>query len=225
MNLMVGDSRVRGFKKVLSTLEVADVWSRSGGKIEHMADLIEDLTILHHGEHNEKAHFYIWVGICNLTKKLKGRDYEEVIFSKEEALANRDRWCTDLRNLTSLTKKQYATPIFCPLYPMDLAKWNQTRLASKKTKTLKHSGHYDIMQKNLEDEVAIFNKFVINLNLENGVKTPMVHNDFFHSRGKGRVTPRYGELKDGCHPSIMLKGRFKKSILMAMSKNRRLHRN
>lgn len=225
MNYLIGDSRVRGVKQFLSTVHVNEVCTRPGGKIEQMYQLVDELTYLHHGINNERAHFYIWVGICNLTKREKGMGYEEVIFSSEAAVISRVRWVEELSKLAKYIRNQYGSPIFVPIYPMELSKWNYHRLNSNKTKFLLHTEKYTEMQKDLEIEVNFFNKQIVALKNENGVRTPMVNKDFFHSRGKGRTTPRYGELPDGCHASSSLNGKFKKSIMNAINKNSNLQRS
>jgi hypothetical protein len=225
MNHIIGDSRVRGLKMILSGVEVSEIWSRPGGKIEHMKRMVDDIIILHQGEENARTHIYIWVGICNITKRIKEKKYEEVIFSKAAANKEREDLFVELQQLSTHIYQQYAAPIFCPIIAMDLRQWNEHRLASKKTTVLKYADQYSIMQKDLEHEVAVFNQHLIKMNVENGLTTPMINQDFLHSRGKGRVTPRYRELVDGCHPSGPLLMRFKKSITKAMKKNKSILRS
>ena len=225
MNYLIGDSRVRGVKEFLSTVHVNEVRTRPGGKFEHMYQLVDELTYLHHGIDNERAHFYIWVGICNLTKRIKGNGYEEVICSLDSAVTNRVHCQEELYKLANHIKNQYGTPIFLPIYPMELSKWNQHRLTTNRTRVLMYSEKYAEMQKKLENEVTILNKQIIELNSNNGVRTPMIHKDFSHSRGKGRATPRYGELADGCHASSLLNAKFKKSLMNAITKNSNILRS
>ena len=120
MNFIVGDSRAKILKDVMGNLVVEEVWARPGGKIVHMEKMVNDLTYLHHGESNEKSHFYIWVGICDITTRLRDykSKYEEVIVDIEEIELKRARMLEDLRKLASTTINQYGKPIFCPIIPM-----------------------------------------------------------------------------------------------------------
>ena len=224
MNYLIGDSRVGGFKNKLSKFEVEDVWFKPGGRFENMNELVLDLTILHHGEDNQRAHFYIWAGICNLTKKLRGDWYEEVIFSTEEAENKRHELHSKIEQLSRTVTNQYAFPIFCPIIPMEIKTWNEHRMSVGRTNRLVFHEEYKEMQKSLEEEVTILNNHLIKINNENGMATPMLHNDFLHNRGKGRVSPRYKDLSDGCHATDPLIKRFKKSLLAAIETNKKLQR-
>jgi hypothetical protein len=219
MNHVIGDSRVKGLKGMLSGVDVSEIWSRPGGKIEHMKKMVDDITILHQGEDNARTHIYLWVGICNLTTRLKEKNYEEVIFSKSAADKERADLYAKLQQLSTHIYQQYAAPIFCPVIAMNLRQWNEHRLTTRKTSALKYADQYGSMQKDLENEVALFNQQFIKIYVENGLTTPMINQDFLHSRGKGRVTPRYRELVDGCHPSGPLLMKFRTSITKAMKKN------
>jgi len=222
---MIGDSRVRGLKELISSSDVSDIWLRPGGRVEDMSKFVDDLTILHQGEDNSRAHFYVWVGICNLTKRLRHSRYEEVIFSKEDADKNREHLRAKIELLAKHIVEQYAAPIFCPIFPMNLKNWNEHRLAQKKTSELRFKEKYNQMQIQLENEVVLFNKFLIHLNVENNLLTPMFNNDFLHNRGKGRVTARYNDLVDGCHPGGKLVLKFKKSFLKALEGNSKQFRH
>ena len=224
MNYLIGDSRVRGFKNILSKSLVEEVWAKPGGKLSAMEEMINDLNILHHGESNTRSHFYIWVGICNLTKRIREGGYEEVIFSKQEMDEQRQSLYSQLESMATFVFNNYGSPIFCPIFPMHLHTWNCHRLKTRKTTKLMHRDNYAEMQEGLEQEVLLFNNRLIQINKENGMSTPMFNNDFIHSRGKGRVSPRYKELTDGCHPDEILLIRFKKSIMASINANKDHHR-
>jgi hypothetical protein len=227
MNIFIGDSRVRGFKEVLSNVEIADVWARPGGKVSDMFKLVDDLTVLHQGEENSRTHFYIWVGICNLTKKItdKNTQYEEVLFDGNDLEKQREKLYDEFYKLSSHVFKQFGAPIFCPIFPMNIKQWNEHRLCQSKTSNLQFSHNYDQMQIDLEREVVLLNTFLIHLNVENSMSTPMFNNDFLHSRGKGRLTARYGDLTDGCHPNIKLILKFKKSFMKSVEYNSKINRH
>ena len=222
MNFIVGDSRAKILKDVMGNLVVEEVWARPGGKIVHMEKMVNDLTYLHHGESNEKSHFYIWVGICDITTRLRDykSKYEEVIVDIEEIELKRARMLEDLRKLTSTTINQYGKPIFCPIIPMNISAWNHHRKSCNKTTKLEYQKDYAHMQKILENEVSKFNEIIIEINKSNNVVTPMINKDFLHNRGKGRATPMYWELVDGCHPSKNITTKFRKSLKAAIRANR-----
>ena len=225
MNYLIGDSRVRGFRNLLPKSLVEEVWAKPGGKILDMEEMINDLTILHHGETNVRSHFYIWVGICNLTKRLRERGYEEVIFCKQDFGEQSCVLYSQIESIATSVFSNYGVPIFCPIIPMHLETWNNHRLDMGKTTKLLQCENYAQMQEGLEQEVVIFNNRLIQLNKENGFATPMIYNDFAHSRGKGRVTLRYKDLVDGCHPNDALLQRFKKSLTASIRVNKDHHRS
>ena len=121
MTFIIGDRRVRGFRNLMFGDKVTNVWSKSGGKFCHMTELVDDLTILHHDDMPKYArnHFYISCGICDLTSRLKGPKYEEVVF---HTLNKKQR--TNLHELIQNVAKhiinQYGLPVFCTIYPFSL---------------------------------------------------------------------------------------------------------
>ena len=114
MNYLVGDSRVRGLRECVSRLDFSDIWSSPGARVQNMFKLVDDLTILHHGESNTKAHFYFYVGICDITERLRGPNYEEVIFNSTQFQDRKLQLYQEIDRLANATRNQYAMPIFAP---------------------------------------------------------------------------------------------------------------
>ena len=80
------------------------------------------------------------------------------------------------------------------------------RLAIKHNMQFKllHMDKYAEMQEGLEQEVSLFNNSLYQINLRK-MGCPLHRSiTISHSRGKGRVSPRYKELIDGCHPKKVL---------------------
>lgn len=188
-------------------------------------ETVDDRTILHNGETNTKAHFYVSVGICDITQKLGDNNYEEVIFSSQNFINNKTNLYREFDRLDSAIKNQYAVPVFCTILPMNLQAWNMHRLATNKTCRLLHTNNYAQMQQELEREVVELNNYLTSLNIANGMSTPMMHKDIEHNRGRGRKVLCYQNLRDGCHPNRTFFLKLKKTIMVAYSKNKNMHRH
>lgn len=223
MNHIIGDSRVKGLKDIKLTLDVTEVCSKPGARIADLLDTVDYLTILHHGLENARTHFYVWVGICDITVRLRKGNYQEVIFKELDA-HRRSKIFKDLDTLESKIKNEYGVPIFCPIIPLSLSVWNQTLIKHHKTSHLDHSSQYHSMQTKLEQEVITFNDYIIKKNMINNIRTPMLSQDFTHNRGKskGQIKAyyKYSNLVDGCHPDKKISSKFTKSIIQAIKKNR-----
>ena len=187
-----------------------------------MTELVDDLTILHHDDMPKYArnHFYISCGICDLTSRLKGPKYEEVVF---HTLNDKQR--TNLheskQNVAKHTINQYGLPVCCTIYPLSLCEWNATLLSTNRTTVLNIVEKYDSMQTQLQMEVEVLNKLLIDLNMSNRVVTPMLHQNLIHNRVNSQSKVRYNTLTDGCHPSVALLNKCKKSVNQAIIKNRK----
>lgn len=221
MNFIIGDSRVRGLKDIVPNLIYTEVWSRPGARVENLFEMVEGVTILHHGVENARSHIYVSIGICNLTERLKGSrpKYEEVVFNKTKFNEYKVKLYNEMLSLTKYAKSQYSVVIFCTIYPLNLSIWNHHRLNTKRTSYLKFEAEYSQMQFDLEEAVSEFNKFIIKINSETGLSTPMLGRDFFRNRGKGRKEPRFSDLVDGCHPNGSLNNKFKTTLESARKKN------
>ena len=227
MNFIIGDSRVRGLKDTVSNLQFTEVWSRPGAKISDVFEMVEGVTVLHHGAENSRSHIYIIVGICNLTDRLKDhrKKYEEVIFNKIKYYESKEKIKNELIELAKYAIKQYSAVIFCTIYPMNLSTWNHHRLKSRRTSYLQFESQYSEMQSDLEKAVCDFNQFIIKMNAETGLATPMLNRDFLRNRSKGRKEPRYCDLHDGCHPNVALNEKFKVTLNAACKRNEKKMRS
>ena len=220
MNALIGDSRVRSLKfEHLNSL--SENWVLPGAKIMGMEELIQDCVIMHHGEdYQGKMHVYISAGICDLTTKLKSKNYEEIIFESDKIDEIILKTMSSFKSIHQLSLREDVTPVFTTIYPMSLKAWNLNRLDQKKTSYLVHQTEYDVMQLHLEETLEELNKFIIQLNVTTGVTTPLVHKHLVHHRGKGNTTYKYNLLCDGCHPNTHLKSKIAHSIAQAIKKNR-----
>ena len=225
MNAFIGDSRTRAFKsKFLGSL-LSDNWFIPGGSLLAMEELIRDVIIMHHGEDEfgGKVHIYISAGLCDLTKKLKEPNYEEVIFDFVHEMDIRSSFLNSLETIRLFTLKEGAIPVFTTIYPMSLADWNQHRLLKNKTSHLSYSNEYPLMQSKLEESVRYVNEEIIASNVKTGVATPLIHKHLIHNRGQGKFAFKYNFLSDGCHPTQVLQQKVAVSLRQAITKNRASH--
>ena len=222
MNALIGDSRVRALKANFLGSKICDNWVKPGGCMLSMEELVKDEIIMHHGEDNfgEKIHMYISAGICDLTQRLKGTKYDEVIFDISNSEETMSKFLDSLSTIKSIVLKEGAIPIFLTIYPMSLSDWNQSRLNMNKTSYLCYATDYNIMQSMLEETVEIVNREIVNINVQSGVITPLIHKHIIHNRGKGKISFKYNLLSDGCHPNHTLQARIASTIGQAICKNR-----
>jgi lysophospholipase L1-like esterase len=218
---LIGDSRVKGFKEHALTYKLSDNWSKPGARINQMEDLIRDCIIMHHGEDSYKnsLHIYISAGICDITKRLKGKGYEEVIVNLNEIESTKCKIIRSLNDIQKFTLNEGATPIFTTIYPMSLHDWNNNRLCQRKTTNLQHVELYPKMQTKMEEMIREVNTHIININVNIGVATPLIHKHLVHNRGKGNSSYKFNMLNDGCHPNQTLKIKIANSIAVAIKKN------
>ena len=223
MNALIGDSRVRDFKSSYLGALLSDNWCLPGVGMAAMEDLIRDLIIMHHGEddYGEKMHVYISVGICNITSRLKGINYEEVIFDLANANAISSNFLTLVDHIKSFALKEGVIPVFTTIYPIALGDWNERRLQQKKTSYLSHQQDYPAMQSKMEETIQTINKMLISTNVKTGVATPLIHKHLIHNRRNS--TFKYNLLFDGCHPSATFKIKISNTLAQAIKKNREKH--
>lgn len=223
MNALIGDSRVRDFKvHPLSNL-IDDNWSLPGAGVLEMENLIRDSIINHHGEDNYfnlKMHVYISAGICDLTVKQKAVRYQETLFDLDSIDTTRLTFTNSLNYIQNYTIRENAIPIFTTIYPLSLKDWNLSRLRANKTTYLVHEDNYALMQSKLEELLMEINQYIVHLNGNLGMATPLIHKQMIHNRAKGNSTFKFNLLADGCHPNPVLKHNIVKCFAQAISKNR-----
>ena len=226
MNAIFGDSRVGSLKRHRSKhsfkLEVEDIWAKGGAKLFDMQKFVSKHIVLHHPPITPgKTHYYIGVGICDLTTKLSifENNYQEVICVENKT----NSFSAELDELNKKILRENGVPVFMTIYPMCLMTWNTLRLNQNKTSELNYRNEYSQMQRNLEQAVIECNNHIIETNKNNKVHTPMVHLNMLRNR-KNKKYYLYKMLEDGCHPSEYLIDEIIKSIDRAMALNNNLHR-
>ena len=221
MNSIIGDSRVSYIKthrSLFKKVEVEDVWSRPGGRLEHCVDMIEENLQYHHPPLTPGMnHYYILSGICDVTTKLAS---QEVIFNYDDLLINELK--AKLDNVNIRIVKQGVLPVFCTIIPMHLETWNKTRLAQGKTMKLIHMEKYPQMQKDLETALDELNHHIIKINSLKSLATPLTHTSLLKRQNKVYYH-LYGLLPDGCHPSEKATERIIKTINNAVVLNKDKH--
>jgi hypothetical protein len=220
MHSLIGDSRIKGFNEHALAFKLSDNWSKTGAGIQQMEDLIRDCVIMHHEEdmYEKSSQIYISAGICDLTKRLRGPKYEEVIVDIAESESTKDKILKSLNDLQKFALKEGATPIFTTIYPMSLFDWNNKRLNQNKTTNLRYVEDYPIMQTKMEQMIKDVNAHIVRISVNIGVATPLIHKHLVHNRGKGNTSFKYNLLSDGCHPNPALKIKIDNSIAVAIGK-------
>ena len=198
MNVLVGDSRVASLKHLHLRQAFEDIWSRPGSSYIKCTKLVEKNLILHHPPlTSEIPHYYILAGICEVTTMLKEGRYNEVIFESTPDVIDRIKELLK-SNLESINKLG-AVAIFCTIPVMHLEKWNNIRLKQNKTSHLKYTTQYDTMQKSLEITLNSINEFIVELNTNRNLATPLLHT-VLQRQKRHKTYNLYKMLVDGCHP-------------------------
>ena len=225
MNVILGDSRASSLNRArlcIKLNEVEDIWGRPGGGYSTCLTLVDDNIIYHHPPlTNEKCHFYILAGICDLTHKATGKNYQEIIFGDDDSTLVQTLM-SKISHLEQYVLRQGAIPVFCTILPMNLKAWNNHRLSRKKTKYLKHQENYETMQLRLEECIGVVNRFIVQTNDSNGMATPLAHTAITRRR-HGKTFTLYKNLPDGCHPDISTSQKIALSIKKAISLNQSHH--
>lgn len=222
MNSLIGDSRVRGLKSGSLSSRLSEVLCTPGAKLLMLEEDIRDVILSHHGEdlHEGKLHLYISAGICDITTRTKGRNYQEITFDNKRMTQIIQNMNDNISQLNSMVKNEGALPIFCTIYPMSLKDYNASLLHDRKTLKLMHQGDYESMQRNLEYAIHKVNEHIVSVNSSNQMHTPFLNKCMQHSRGGGNFTVKFNLLKDGCHPNNLLKQKIISSLTTTIKKNR-----
>ena len=165
---------------------------------------------------------YFIGGLCDLTEKLRGERYEEVVFrgTPEGAV---DRISNTLQACSWRMATCLAVPVFCTIPPMHIARWNNTRGAQRKTSYLAQSHLYGQMQRDLLQAARRANVGIIETNDAVGVMTPKLATQILQKKGAGRPHRfRHTRLgKDGVHPDDEVVRHWILDLETATSENRR----
>ena len=149
----------------------------------------------------EKSHhMFFVVGLPNLTKVIRGKNYE-VIFNKTPQQALNRLKETILLAEKEISSEYNAKTCFATISPSSLRTWHHNCLQTNRTVELKHEQDYDLMQDNLIQATILMNKFIINLNESNNMPTPRLAKKIIKKSGTKRKTPRvyYAKMPDGVH--------------------------
>lgn len=223
MNVIVGDSRALSLKakKDQFVNEVEDIWGKSGGHISSIMDLINQNIIYHHPPlTNDKTHYYIISGICDITTRMASHKYQEIIFTNKPNLVN--SIVHQYNDLIDNIRRTNSVPILCTVYPMELATWNATRLNQGKTSHLNFQDQYQRMQSELDDTIVQINEHICQINSKHNFATPKIHSCMSRNR-RGKKYNLYQLLRDGCHPGPIMTAKIIESIDRAMTLNTKLH--
>ena len=225
MNVILGDSRASSLNKArlkIKLKEVEDIWGKPGGGYSCCTQLVLDNIIYHHPPlNNDKCHFYILAGICDLTHKISGKGYQEVIFNDANGSLGQTIK-SKINHLEQCVLREGAIPVFCTIIPMHLATWNHHRLSHSKTKMLNHLDKYEAMQANMEEVLHDLNRFIVETNNSNGMATPTIHTAITRRR-HGKTYTLYKNLPDGCHPDVATLQKIATSINKAIVLNQKRH--
>ena len=171
-----------------------------GGKIEQLVEEALGILSITGYERRRDSLVYVGGGLPDITTKYKERNYQEVVCVGEP-----DDIVEEVIGKMEVGAERIASaggvPIFCTVTPMDIARWNQTRLARRKTKYLRQEYNYGIMQEKHEDIVIELNRRIDSLNQQYHMQTPRLGAIVFPKRGAlGGYRFRRDRLSaDGCH--------------------------
>ena len=217
MNILVANSRGAGLRELIPNSIVQKVLYRPGARVSSLGHLAANTNVSLNSP--SESHVYILAGIPDITTKLKGEKYEEVVFLDQPETAT-SKILDTIISTKSLLEKAKIKPIFCTISSMHIEKWNQTRLRQNKTTKLCYTSQYTQMQNNLNITLDAVNYKIIELNKNSGMHTPMTHKVIKHPKGKGKHNYKYNLLVDGVHGDQKAKAQWAKGIIQAIKKNR-----
>lgn len=207
MDVVVGDSRGRGFVRYFKYRWTASLIWRKGATTHQLLPDVDKL--LNQNRNNASPHHVFFItGITDLTTRLinpssnPSERYEEVIFNDtpDQALT---RMSTIFKAAAEyISTHHHAIASFATITPMSIKEWNHSRLLKKATSYLEYENQYSTMQDNLIQSITLVNKFIINFNDKNKMPTARLARKIIKKSGKKRKTHRvyYTRLPDGVHP-------------------------
>ena len=193
---------------------------RGGWKLDSIRQHV--IGVLDSGHDVSNTHVYIMAGLCDITQMDRfvwgQRNYEEVCFIEEpNEKINIIKNKFDLLEASILIRG--ATPIFATIIPASIKAWNYTRLEQGRTPFLLHHDQYEDMESLVNDIISDLNFFLINKNVNNGVATPHVADQFItHRNGHRRI--HFNRLADGVHPNEEYSAKTGIALWKAVKKNR-----
>lgn len=187
-----------------------------GGKLSVLTrKALEDVTAMQGTGRNL---VYFMCGIPDITTRLKGVQYEEVVFRNSTQVY--DNFHQDMLKAVASLSKHNSKVVFIPMVSMNLKAWNEHRFKVRKTKELNYKNEYFKMQGELNTLVLEINRAMIELNTVNGLLTPFC-NSIVNCRTSGRVQFKFYKLVDGVHPNDQVKQEWIKLINRVISINER----
>ena len=164
--------------------------------------------------------FYIGGGLPDITKKLKSARYQEVIHDGEPLKIANEVMC-QIEDGARQIYNAGAVPVFSTVSPMNIPKWNFSRLQKGKTSYLAHENMYTEMQLKHEDTVKILNSYIIRLNNYYHMQTPRLARVVFQKKGKNQdYRLRENRFHDGVHPTEETTDEWIKIMRETMDTNR-----
>jgi hypothetical protein len=194
MNYIVSTSRGRKLQTSL-TNATTGMCVLPGAKLTTLLATAKTVIRTSNTKGNKPGHMYFLAGVPDLTTKLRGPNYQEVIFmgSPPDTVPGYEEQLTKAsQDIKVLGWK----PVFCPIIPMALKDWN----APCRTSYLIHYHHYEDMQALLEKTIIAINHIIQAINKSNRVHTPNIQSNII-KMDHGRTKFMYNRLLDGCHPN------------------------
>jgi len=223
MDLIMASSRGSNLDRILSQEGIdSPVHTYPGGKYIRLAN--EAVNIIHMSNlQRSDIHVYFICGFPDVTTKMSGRNYQEVVFTEPTEQAA-DRVISCIKTASDIISDTGALPIFSTILPGHLESWNLTRLNQGKTSALQYSSQYDVMQKNLHSCIIQINKSIVAQNISKAMTTPLVHEIIQCIRKPGQYSFMYNRLaSDGVHlSSAKIKYFMVYQIAKSIKKNRGL---
>lgn len=191
------------------------LWVKSGAKLK---DLIGDAKqiVLREKGNTCISQIYICGGINNMTKKLKGPHYEELVYNDNFHLQS---VVDDIISFSKFMAVHGIKIVFATIAPMNLLTWNTCRKQQHKTTILKCLDNYQSMQRQLQQSVIELNNKIVEINRENRVVTPFLEKPIVQCVSRGRRRYYYHRLVDGLHATAETKHKWKNIISKTIEKN------
>ena len=225
MNFLLATSRGGGIETLMDRDTHITNLTYPGATLDRLNNIAKhNITYSTHGN---PTHIYILAGIPNITHKIKHhypRTYTECIYTgnkEQTVLMIKDKFSTIAKTINDKGGK----PIFCTITNTNIAHYNNSLLASRKTHTLKYSHRYDTMQADITYIIDELNYYLRQVNKENKVSTPFCHGAIRTKKGKtGKhyYTDNWEGLRDGVHATLDTRKKWAKNISHAIRLNRNL---
>ena len=173
------------------------VFSKSGRKIDTFIRDVQE-KIPKYLKKYKQVHVYFLIGIPDITMMERRDDYEEVTFKDSADFVQ--IFIDKTKTLLDKTKELGGKPCMCTVASTDISAWNNHRLTENKTTHLEYVEHYKDMQDKLEKNIIKINKSIIEMNISNEMKTPLISDTILKKKNNG-IKKYYSKFIDGVHPN------------------------